>query len=176
MDCQLVTMVETGRPLSPLERAVVRTRSWARFWSRRLAKAARHPTSVPARIRERLASRRPVMAAAPAARHPLDLQPGDLVRVRPADEIRATLDATGRFEGLDYMAWVMDAFCGRTFTVRKRIDRFFDERGRKMLKLRHVVILDGVYCEPDPRGTGPLAGCTKTCFLFWKEAWLERMP
>jgi hypothetical protein len=175
MDCQLVTMVETGKPLSPVEGTVVRARSWVRLWSRRLAKAVLDPASIPARIRERSASHRRT-APAPALPHPLNLRPGDRVRIRSPEEIRATLDPAGRCEGLDYMAWVMDAFCGRTCSVKKRIDRFFDERGRRMLKLRHVVILDGVFCEPDPRGTGPLAGCQKTCFLFWKEAWLERAP
>jgi hypothetical protein len=43
-----------------------------------------------------------------------------------------------------------------------------------MLKLRDVVILDGVYCESEGSSNEAWAGCDRTCFLFWKEAWLER--
>jgi hypothetical protein len=73
------------------------------------------------------------------------------------------------------MASDMGRFCGGIYTVRKRIDRYFDERTRRMLKLRNVVILDGVYCEPPSSGPHDYAGCTRSCFLFWKEAWLERV-
>ena len=65
--------------------------------------------------------------------------------------------------------------CGQEYVVGKRVRRFFDERTRRLLKLRNVVILDGVYCEP-PRGDfHDYAGCDRTCFFFWKEAWLERV-
>ena len=70
--------------------------------------------------------------------------------------------------------WV-DAYCGKSFTVRKRIRRFFDERTRRMVKLRDVVILEGVFCEVSPLGFEEYAGCDRTCFLFWKESWLERV-
>ena len=45
---------------------------------------------------------------------------------------------------------------------------------RRMLRIRNTVILDEVYCEPPADGSDDYAGCHRTCFLFWKEAWLER--
>jgi hypothetical protein len=176
MDCPGEALIDGGRPLSPPERVLTRARSLTRLLARRVGKAVRHPLSVPAKLRERAAARRRRAEPAPPVPAPLGLQAGDRVRVKSRDGIRATLDASGRCETLEYMAWVQDAFCGGTFTVRKRVDKFFDERQRRILRLRNVVILDGVYCEPDPNGTGSLAGCQKTCFLFWKEAWLERVP
>ena len=174
--CQFQVLDQTGQPLSAPERFWVRTRNRVRFASRRTAKALLHPRQAWTRLRDMLAERGQLPEArAPVRIDPLGLRPGERVRVKSVEEIRETLNDTGRCDGLEYMAWVQDDFCGRAFTVRKRIDRFFDERRRVMLKLRDVVILDEVFCEPDPKGTGPLAGCKKTCFLFWKEAWLERV-
>lgn len=113
--------------------------------------------------------------AAPAARPlRLGLQPGELVRVRSRAEIQRTLDQSGRCAGLAYTP-VMDRHCGQTFKVRKRVGLFFDERTRNMLRVRDVVILDGAFCEPAGGLGVDYAGCTRTCFLFWKEAWLERV-
>ena len=109
----------------------------------------------------------------PAAR--LGLQPGERVRVRAAARIRQTLDAEERCAGLAYMPAVMDRYCGGVYRVRKRINRFFDERQRRMLALRDVVILDGVFCEPPPAIPEAWGGCHRTCFLFWKESWLQRV-
>jgi hypothetical protein len=175
MDCPGVGLVSAGGELSVPERVFIRARSLAHLVSRRLGKAVRHPFSVPTKLVERLATRRRRADAARRVPAPLGLKAGERVRVKSHDAIQATLDHTGRCEGLEYMAWIMDGFCERPFTVRKRVDQFFDERQRRMLRLRNVVILDDVFCEPDPRGTGSLAGCQKTCFLFWKEAWLERV-
>lgn len=104
------------------------------------------------------------------------LAPGDLVRIRSAAEIRATLGDNLRLEGLGYMPSVMDRFCGETHRVRRRVDLFFDERSWEMRKLKGVVILDGVFCEPGMGTRDPYSGCARTCFLFWKEAWLEKLP
>jgi hypothetical protein len=89
------------------------------------------------------------------------------------EQIRATLDPVGDCEGLGFMP-IQAAFCGREFLVRKRVERFFDERTRRMLRIRNAVILDGVFCEPPAGGPDDYSGCHRTCFLFWKEAWLER--
>jgi hypothetical protein len=117
-------------------------------------------------------------SAAPPRSHPMipPLSAGETVRVRSIAEIRATLDANGTCRGLGYLPDVMDRYSGGTFTVRKRIDLFFDERRWKMLKLRNVVILDGVHCESPTYSAPAWAGCDRNCFLFWKEDWLERPP
>ncbi|MFC1634596.1 hypothetical protein ACFL5Z_07110 [Planctomycetota bacterium] len=105
----------------------------------------------------------------------LGLEPGDRVRVKSEARIRATLDNHSRCEGLGYMAGTMDRYCGSTYTVLKRVDLFFDERTQQMLKLKNTVILDRVYCEPAPYTEEHFAGCKRMCFLFWEEAWLERV-
>ena len=117
----------------------------------------------------------PVSTAAIPRRHEPPLAPGDRVRVRSRAEIDATLDAAGACDGMTFLGVVMEKYCGRTLTVRGRVNRFFDERNWKMLKLRDAVLLDGAFCEP-PRSAGvDWAGCDRSCFLFWKEAWLERV-
>ncbi len=108
-------------------------------------------------------------------RHTPPLAPGDVVRVRTMAEIEATLDDNGRCGGMEFLPVVMAKFCGQTRTVRGRVDRFFDERNWKMLKLRDAVILDDVYCQPPREADIAWAGCARSCFLFWKEAWLERI-
>jgi hypothetical protein len=175
MDCPGVSLIDAGRPLPPLMRVYLRARSLSLLAARRVGKALRHPLSVPAKLLELGAARARRDGAPPPVPVPLGLAAGERVRVKSRDQILATLDASGRCENLEYMGWVMEGFCGRTFTVRKRVEKFFDERQRRILRLKNVVILDGVFCEPDPDGTGDLAGCQKSCFLFWKEAWLERV-
>lgn len=106
---------------------------------------------------------------------PLRAQSGQRVRVKSVADIRATLDAKGQYRGLSFMP-EMERFTGRELTVRKRVELFFDERTREMRRVRDVVILDGAFCEGRPSDPWDYAGCDRSCFLFWKEAWLERVP
>ena len=105
----------------------------------------------------------------------LALQPGDQVRVKLPAEIRATLDAHNRYEGLYFTSATMERYCGGTYTVLARVDRFFDERSRRILKMKNTVLLDKAYCQPAPDLDDRIAGCKRMCFCFWKEAWLERV-
>lgn len=178
MTCQLETLPAAGEELSRAEK-LRRAVAWRR---RRLIEATHKlvtdPAVVPrnlARLVQRRRSRgapEPATSSRPA---PLRLRAGDRVRVKPLEEILASLDELGRHQGLPYLPWVMAQYSGRTFTVKKRIDQFFDERTRRMLRPRDVVILEGVFCEPEPDAHLPFAGCDRTCFLFWKESWLEKV-
>jgi hypothetical protein len=103
------------------------------------------------------------------------LQPGERVRVKSLAEIQATLDSHHCYEGLHYTSATMDRYCGGTYTVLTRVDRFFDERSRRILKLKNTVLLDKVYCQPEPEMQDRIAGCKRMCFLFWKEVWLDRV-
>ena len=105
----------------------------------------------------------------------LGLEPGDRVQVKSVDEIAATLDEEGRFEGLAYIPGLMDQYCGQTYTVRKRVVHFFDERSWRMVKVKNIVLLDEVFCEPPRHIHCDWAACDRTCFLFWKEGWLRRV-
>jgi hypothetical protein len=90
------------------------------------------------------------------------------VRVRSWEEVEATLDPQGRLDGLPFMP-EMRTYCGREFTVSRRIERTCEEIAREMRRIRDVVYLDGLRCDGTDHG-----GCDKSCFLIWKEAWLER--
>lgn len=105
---------------------------------------------------------------------PLGLQPEEPVRVKSFEEIQRTLDVNGCYEGCAFM-FIMREFCGKTFKVAKRIDHFFDERDRKLLRARNMVILHGVHCHSEPDHAQAWAGCERSCYLFWKEAWLQRV-
>ena len=107
-------------------------------------------------------------------RAPLGLKPGERVRVRSWAEIEQTLDADKCCGGLGWLP-LQQHHCGKTYAVVRRVDRFFDERARRLLKLRDVVLLDGVHCIPPKDGPWSYAGCERMCFLFWKEDWLERV-
>jgi len=177
MDCQLEILPQAGRKLSLRERAAMRVGKFVHYVGLTVKKLIRDPMLLVRKlqrvsgVRKEDVAPRPTSAVSPSP----PLRPGDRVRVRSSEEIRATLDEHGRFEGLGYMRQVMDPFCGRTLRVKKPVRLFFDERLQKLCKLRRVVILEGVYCEPPREIKADWGGCDRACFLFWKEAWLERI-
>ena len=59
----------------------------------------------------------------------LGLKVGDLVEVRSAEEIRATLDENGELDGLPFMPEML-AFCGRRLTVHKVAHKSCDYIGQ----------------------------------------------
>lgn len=101
--------------------------------------------------------------------HRLDLQPGELVEVKPTKEIFATLDDQGKLAGLRFNP-EMVKFCGQKFRVFKRLDKIIIESTGELRRIRiPTVILEGVYCDGTSHG-----GCDRSCFCFWREAWLKR--
>jgi hypothetical protein len=95
---------------------------------------------------------------------------GDRVRVRPIDEILATLDKDGCLEGLPFMP-EMARRCGHEFSVLKRVDKVNDLVDRSGLRrMMDAVILDGDRCEGSYHG-----GCQAQCQPIWKEAWLTHV-
>lgn len=117
-----------------------------------------------------LKARKQVTASAvgSATLAPLRLQPGDLVRVKSADQIRMTLDARGRHKGL-LVTPEMYRFCGLTFRVHSRVERMYLEESQQVRRIANTVLLKDVFCS------GRDVGCDRSCFLFWREAWLERV-
>jgi hypothetical protein len=100
--------------------------------------------------------------------------PGEVLQVRSVEEIQATLDATGRCDGLIFME-EMKGFCGRQFVVKKKVKMFFDERSHRMLRMkRNRYLLEGAICH----GTHAYAmeGCDRCCFFFWTDRWLRKLP
>lgn len=113
----------------------------------------------------------------PSSRSPdlptLDLQPGEWVRVRSADEIRETLTTKGRNRGL-WFDTEMLRFCGQTFRVRALVHRLVDERTGRMLELTSdCVTLEGAVCSGE-RSTQRWF-CPRAIYPYWRECWLERV-
>jgi hypothetical protein len=92
---------------------------------------------------------------------------GDWVRVKSADEVRATLDAGDRLRGLLFMAtqW---GFCGKTYRVERVMRRLLDT-GRHFRTITRTVALEGVTCD----GPDGLEGCGRACSLYFRDEWLE---
>jgi hypothetical protein len=97
---------------------------------------------------------------------------GDLVEVRPLDEVRATLDERGKHDGLMFLR-PMEQYCGRRFRVLKQVRRILDEHDHVMRKVRSTVVLEGSICHG--QGIRGREGCDRSCFFFWKEAWLTKI-
>lgn len=101
---------------------------------------------------------------------------GDLVEVRSADEIQATLDSAGSLHGLPFMQEMLQ-FVGKQIRVHRRVEYFsFDgddlcgeEPSVRAFPNDDVVILENTRCSGLSHG-----GCKRGCTIFWKEAWLRK--
>jgi hypothetical protein len=103
----------------------------------------------------------------------LDLAPGELVRIKSADEIAKTLTSDGRNRGLWFDREMMQ-YCGGTFRVRQRIRRFINDQDSRMIDLKtEAVTLDGVVCTGDVSLRRWF--CSRAIYPFWRECWLERV-
>jgi hypothetical protein len=91
--------------------------------------------------------------------------------VRSEAEILATLDGRGELEALPFMPEMLQ-FCGRQFRVDKLAVKLCDTIGSTgMYRMRNAVHLAGVRCDGQAHG-----GCQAGCLIYWKEAWLRRVP
>jgi hypothetical protein len=98
------------------------------------------------------------------------LRHGDLVEVKSATEILATLDDCGALDTLPFMPEMVQ-YCGRRFRVDKTADKICDTiqlTGSR--RLPNTVLLEDLRCD----GSGH-DGCQAECRLFWKEAWVRRV-
>jgi hypothetical protein len=103
----------------------------------------------------------------------LNLQPGELVRVKSYDEILATLDANNKNRGLYFDAEEVP-YCGRSFRVLRRVKRIVDEKTGRILEFKNpCVILEGVVCEA--RYSECRLFCPRSIYAYWREIWLERI-
>ncbi len=103
----------------------------------------------------------------------LDLQPGELVRVKSYDEILSTLDTNNKNRGLRFDAEAVP-YCGGTYRVRSRVERIIHEKTGKMIELKNdAVILEGVVCQARYSSLRML--CPRAIYTYWRETWLERV-
>jgi hypothetical protein len=98
------------------------------------------------------------------------LRVGDLVEVRPPDEILATLDERGELDSLPFMPEML-RFCGRRFRVSRVALKLCDTiNWSGMYRMEDAVHLEGVRCDGSAHG-----GCQAGCLTYWKTAWLRRV-
>jgi len=97
------------------------------------------------------------------------LRVGQVVEVRPATEILATLDDAAATGALPFMPEML-RFAGRRFTVSghalKLCDTRSDGTGNRLF--RDTVYLDELRCDGSAHG-----GCQAGCRLLWRSAWLR---
>ena len=103
----------------------------------------------------------------------LDLEPGELVRIKSHDEILSTLTTSSKNRGLYWDAEEVP-FCGGTYNVLARVTRIINERTGKMREMKTpCIMLDSVICES--RYSDRRYFCPRSIYSYWRENWLERV-
>ena len=98
------------------------------------------------------------------------LRPGDIVELRPAAEILATLDESGALDNMPFMPEMLQ-YAGRRFTVSRRVEKICDTIAATGSRRVHdTVYLEDLRCDGSGHG-----GCQAGCRIYWKEAWLRRV-
>ncbi|WP_433250252.1 hypothetical protein ACQPYK_03840 [Streptosporangium sp. CA-135522] len=100
----------------------------------------------------------------------LDLQPGELVRIKSKEEIVATLNQDLLNRGMGFEE-EMSRYCGQTARVLSRVDRCIDEKTGRMLQMKNpCIVLEGIVCAG-----AYTVSCPREFIPFWREIWLERI-
>ncbi len=103
----------------------------------------------------------------------LDLQPGELVRVKSHDEILDTLNKNWANRGLQW-APEMVRYCGGTYRVRDRVTKILDEKTGELVEMRSdCIILEDVWCRSECSSNRLF--CPRAIYPYWREIWLERV-
>lgn len=104
----------------------------------------------------------------------LNLQPGELVRVRTKKEIQTTLNRRRHNRGMWFDA-EMVVYCGKgPFRILQRVERIVNERTGELMHLENPsVILDGVSCSGNYLHNRMFS--SRHEYPFWREIWLERV-
>lgn len=99
----------------------------------------------------------------------IDLRPGDIVRVKPKQEIEKTLKKS-KNRGL-WFDVEMHRFCGGEFKVAQRVETIVDEASGRILTMKSpCIVLEGV------SATGEYLGlCPQNELIYWREIWLNRV-
>jgi hypothetical protein len=102
----------------------------------------------------------------------LNLQPGELVRVKSYKEILDTLDGMAN-RGMNFDAELVP-FCGGVYRVQSRVERFINENTGKLSTMKTpALILEGVWCQA--RYSDCRMFCPRGIYSWWREVWLERV-
>jgi hypothetical protein len=115
-----------------------------------------------------------IPAGQPTPTCSLNLQPGELVRVKSYKQILATLDTQGKNRGMNFDA-EMVPYCRGTYQVRTRVNKFVEEKTGKLVTMKKdSIILEGVWCQS--RYSDCRMFCPRSLYSWWHEIWLERVP
>lgn len=100
----------------------------------------------------------------------LDLQPGELVRIKDREAIVRTLDTRNRNRGLSFDIELVN-YCGGAFRVLQRVEKVIDEKTGKMIRFSNPsTILEGVTCQAYYKNRG----CPRSSYHFLRDIWLTR--
>jgi hypothetical protein len=103
----------------------------------------------------------------------LDVQPGELVKIRSYEEILTTIDETGLNRGMSFDA-EMVPYCGGTYRVLDRVNKLINEKTGTMQHLRNeCVMLENVVCLACYSKYRRF--CPRSIYPYWREIWLERV-
>lgn len=103
----------------------------------------------------------------------LDIQPGELVRIKSHEEILKTLNTRNRNRGLYFDAEEVP-YCGGTYKVLKRVTKLINERTGALQEMKNpCLILDSVICQS--RYSECRLFCPRSIYAYWREIWLERV-
>jgi hypothetical protein len=103
----------------------------------------------------------------------LNLQPGELVRVKSYEQILGTITDQGINRGMSFDA-EMVPFCGKTYRVLARINKIINEKTGKMQSMKTAcIILEDVVCTACYAAFRRF--CPRAIYPYWREIWLERV-
>jgi len=103
----------------------------------------------------------------------LNLQPGELVRVKPHEDILQTVTTDNLNRGMKWDAELVP-YCGQTHRVLRRVHQLIDEKTSKMVRMKTAgIVLDNVTCQA--RYSQCRMHCPRAMYPYWREIWLERV-
>lgn len=158
----------TGRPMNPIFKIYQKLRSYAVWHIENMGVCGTLRRAFIAVCKSEH-SKAPANETASLESKALGLRPGELVEVKSVEEIMSTLDANRKHRGLLWMTG-MSKFCGKRFRVLKNVRNIVLESNGELRKMTNTVILEGAVCDGVE-----FCGCDRSCFHFWREAWLRRV-
>lgn len=103
----------------------------------------------------------------------LNLQPGEIVKVKSYSDILQTVDENMCNRGM-YFDGEMVPFTEKSFRVLKRVEKIIDEKSGKMVTIKSdAVILEDVTCQALYSRCRTF--CSRSIYPYWREIWLERI-
>lgn len=99
---------------------------------------------------------------------------GEIVRIKPVDEIINSLDSTSNsLDGCIFTAQ-MRGYCESKYEVLKIVNSIFNEHKQRTFTTRSTLyILKNLICDGITQDF-PYK-CDHSCFLLWHEKWLEEV-